>query len=262
LLVVISIIALLIGILLPALGAARRQARKMQNSTQVRGIHQQLVVFANGNAQFFPGRTTTGANKPAITASATQYGAAAPAANTQNAISLAIMLNNEAFAPDYLISPLENSALQQAPGMSTANNSASIEIAAPKSGSITIATPNSSYAFIEWYNAGLTSPSRRDEWFTTQNGLCPVVADRQKLIATNLVTTSVHVSTVTNTSANWEGHIAWNDNSTRYEGTGLIEGTALKVGTLQGDSTMDDIFVDAMAGPLTPAANVKFAYNQ
>ncbi|MEM6757438.1 MAG: prepilin-type N-terminal cleavage/methylation domain-containing protein, partial [Planctomycetota bacterium] len=46
LLVVISIIALLIGILLPALGAARRTARQMQSNTQVRGIHQSQVMYA------------------------------------------------------------------------------------------------------------------------------------------------------------------------------------------------------------------------
>ena len=55
LLVVISIIALLIAILLPALGAARRTARRMQNSTQLRGIHQGLVTFANSNKNNFAG---------------------------------------------------------------------------------------------------------------------------------------------------------------------------------------------------------------
>ena len=54
LLVVISIIALLIGILLPALGAARRTARQMQNSTQVRGIHTGLVLFSQGNTPTTP----------------------------------------------------------------------------------------------------------------------------------------------------------------------------------------------------------------
>ncbi len=60
LLVVISIIALLIGILLPALGAARRTARQMQNSTQVRGIHNALVTFAQGNKTYYPGMTPEG----------------------------------------------------------------------------------------------------------------------------------------------------------------------------------------------------------
>src|SRR5690606_8034762 len=57
LLVVISIIALLIGILLPALGAARRAARQVQNAGQLRGIHTGMTIFAQGNGGWFPGRT-------------------------------------------------------------------------------------------------------------------------------------------------------------------------------------------------------------
>ncbi len=61
LLVVISIIALLIGILLPALGMARKTARQMQSSTQVRGIHNALVTFAQGNKSYYPGLNSDGA---------------------------------------------------------------------------------------------------------------------------------------------------------------------------------------------------------
>jgi prepilin-type N-terminal cleavage/methylation domain-containing protein len=65
LLVVISIIALLIGILLPALGAARRTARQMQNNTQARGIHQGMFTYAQSNKSgggdgFFPGLSSRG----------------------------------------------------------------------------------------------------------------------------------------------------------------------------------------------------------
>jgi len=54
LLVVIAIIALLVGILLPALGKARASARQMKDATQVRGIQQACVVWANQNQGFYP----------------------------------------------------------------------------------------------------------------------------------------------------------------------------------------------------------------
>ncbi len=60
LLVVISIIALLIGILLPALGAARRTANQMKNSSQLRGIHQSSVIFAQSNNYYLEGLDTSG----------------------------------------------------------------------------------------------------------------------------------------------------------------------------------------------------------
>lgn len=54
LLVVIAIIALLIGILLPALGKARQSARQLKDSTQVRGILQALVIHAQNNRDSYP----------------------------------------------------------------------------------------------------------------------------------------------------------------------------------------------------------------
>ncbi len=54
LLVVIAIIALLIGILLPALGKARASARQLQDSTQVRGTQQAMVLFAQNNRDDYP----------------------------------------------------------------------------------------------------------------------------------------------------------------------------------------------------------------
>ncbi|WP_432798763.1 DUF4190 domain-containing protein [Poriferisphaera sp. WC338] len=56
----VMIIPLLIGIMLPALGAARRTARQMQNNTQVRGIHQGIVIFAQSNRGYYPGLDSRG----------------------------------------------------------------------------------------------------------------------------------------------------------------------------------------------------------
>ncbi len=54
LLVVISIIALLIGLLLPAVGRARRSALQARCLTNIRGIHQGLVAWAQTNDEGYP----------------------------------------------------------------------------------------------------------------------------------------------------------------------------------------------------------------
>ncbi|MEQ9454917.1 MAG: DUF1559 domain-containing protein [Phycisphaeraceae bacterium] len=54
LLVVISIIALLIGILLPALGAARDAARTLQCSSNIRQIGIASEIYANDNRELYP----------------------------------------------------------------------------------------------------------------------------------------------------------------------------------------------------------------
>lgn len=46
-----TVAPMLLGTTLPALGAARRTARQMQDSTQARGIHQAMVVYANARGE-------------------------------------------------------------------------------------------------------------------------------------------------------------------------------------------------------------------
>ena len=60
LLVVISIIVLLIGILLPALGSARKRARILTCTSNVKNIGTAVAVFLNDNKQKYPtGPTST-----------------------------------------------------------------------------------------------------------------------------------------------------------------------------------------------------------
>jgi len=43
------------GVMLPALGAARRNVVRMENTTRIRGIQQAMLQYAQGNNQKFPG---------------------------------------------------------------------------------------------------------------------------------------------------------------------------------------------------------------
>src|SRR5690606_29496279 len=49
-----SMTAMGVGIMLPALGAARRTARQMQSNTQARGLHQSAIMWAQAHDEQFP----------------------------------------------------------------------------------------------------------------------------------------------------------------------------------------------------------------
>jgi prepilin-type N-terminal cleavage/methylation domain-containing protein len=229
LLVVISIIALLIGILLPALGAARRTARQMQNSTQVRGIQTAFVLYAQGNNNFYPGFNGTdvaGENGVALPATGNTDGA-------QASTRLAICLYGNYFTGDYEISPVEVKNVWT-------------------TGIIT--TANFSYNLLQIGNTATTGATidsgRRAEWSNTINTQGNVLADRSKRTDATLVTTSLYVTTTTTNVTDWRGSVGWNDNHVTFETTSSPVTTKYGVAT----NNTDDIFsttTDGIVGSLT-----------
>lgn len=103
LLVVISIIALLIGLLLPALGKARKNAQQLRDSTQVRSLHQGCMGWAQDNRERYPLPALADINNLTEEAPA---GAAAPSKNrTGNVLSL--MVFNRLISLEITVSPAE-----------------------------------------------------------------------------------------------------------------------------------------------------------
>lgn len=98
LLVVISIIALLLGILLPALGRAQQNAKKIQDGTQVRGIMQAMVQFAADSGGSFP--------LPDRFDNGTVAGAMVESENRTGSI-LSMMIQLQTIVPELCVSPSE-----------------------------------------------------------------------------------------------------------------------------------------------------------
>ncbi len=92
--VVIAIAAFIIAVLIHddgVLARSARSSRRMQNSTQVRGIHAGLFTFGAGNGNFYPGMNSKGEVKDATVAG-----------------RLKLMLDESYFTADYLISPSDS----------------------------------------------------------------------------------------------------------------------------------------------------------
>ena len=104
LLVVIAVIALLIGILLPALGQARATARQVKDATQIRGIAQGFALWAQSNRDVYPKPSDLDRQHATVAADESDF-----KDNTGNIFSL--MVYNGFVPTELLVSPAEVSQL-------------------------------------------------------------------------------------------------------------------------------------------------------
>jgi prepilin-type N-terminal cleavage/methylation domain-containing protein len=267
LLVVIAIIALLIGILLPALGKARQSARQLKDSTQVRGAHQAMVTWAQNNADNYPLPSQIDKQNIVVnTAAANSF----QKDSTRNIFSLLIF--NGSLSPEIFINPAEadgnikliDNYEYDTPSGCANNNQASQAQWDPKfRGTPMDAAVGTSLASDPGNNSYAHSPpfgKRKARWSNSFSATEVVVGNRGPVFAVQgsgatlqwlLAPTSDYgdrslTLLIHGSRTKWEGNEAFNDNHVEFLQRADPENVTFSfTGLAQGARTQpDNIFVN------------------
>lgn len=240
--VAIVAVAILIPLLWSSMNVARDTAHRMQNGTQVRGIQQAMVLFAQSNKEYYPGRKTDGnivdaASRTLPVKGPGIFGGVVPTAKNHTAV-FALLMNGEFFTPEYIISPVDDLAKLATLGAAGTD--------------LNNTDPNYSYALLEFVG----DDTRKLEWRDTNNRQAPIVADPASTVRSDLTTFTYHsdVLKADATTDDYEGNIGWNDNHVTFETSSTFEAGMLKLGSISNGRPQD-----IMATPT--AGKVGFAFD-
>lgn len=161
----------------------RTPAGRMQNATQLRGIHQGLVAYANSNKNWYPGINELGEDGMISVEERFQ-----------------ILIADNYITPDWAINPLETEPVQEW------DDFGAIDVQP-------MTAENYSYSMLQIPKAG----ERRVEWSQTLNEYAIVLSDRNT--GTPRKPSSIH----TDEPGGWRGQVLWNDNRVDFEDGPVFE---------------------------------------
>ena len=217
----IALILLLIGVVLPGRGS-RRIPRQLRDSTQIRGVHQGMVLFAASNRDKYPMPSIDDKDNKTIAAPD-------PSSKDTTANIYSMLIYGNYFSPELMVSPAEQSAsieidadyhLTTPPNtIDPANALWDPTFAADFTN--TKVMGNTSYAH------HIPAADRHDRWNSTLQSTEAILGNRGPQITAvdsssktikpqfaipNSITLQIHGSRTT-----WEGNIAYNDNHVNFE---------------------------------------------
>ncbi|XAL98274.1 DUF4190 domain-containing protein [Phycisphaeraceae bacterium D3-23] len=204
------------------------------NTTQLRGIHQGLVTFANSNKENFPGLDAKG---NILANSAADTGMSGDGDTTE--ARFWILLTGNFFTPEYAISPSETENVTEYIEPTAPNIATAVEFNAGPG------VKNYSYAMLSINGQPgqpPTAPGRSAEWLQSLNTQAIVMSDRNT--GSNITTdiNSIH----SQTPGNWKGSVLWNDNHVAFEQSHYFEtrygSGAAFVDIGNGDADLDHVF--------------------
>jgi type II secretory pathway pseudopilin PulG len=207
-LVMMAVVLIAASLCLAAQEQNRRAAQQEQNSTQLRGIHQGMIIYAQANKAgskmgWFPGVSAEGEIK-----------------QTEHGPKFKIMIESNIFTSAYIINPRDKGK----------------EAWEEDDGDLT--TDHYSYAMLRVEDVE-NDKGRYQEWRETINTRAIVLSDR------NTKAGDERGSVWTDGDPErkgWHGSTAYNDNSTRFEETHIVADTKYGVGKV---NEQDDLFAAA-----------------
>ncbi len=244
---IVTAVAGILYFLTPSLSNDRRPATYFRNSSQMRGIHQSMVIFAQDNNTYLPGLDNIGVPLASnFLLFSRTYG------NTLSGTAMStryyILLNGSYIMGDLLINPNES--------LSKWSNSTSFPATGQFSYSLLrIGDSSNATTFGNQYH-------RAAEWRDSANSQAILISDRNTASAPTSDKVRSVWSTSPGTAADWKGTVLWGDNHTEFLSATNARLATLSLTTKYGSTINSDDFLfssDASPGK-SATASAMFGY--